>query len=589
MSLIKGGFPARYGGRLSSVLDISMKEGNLKEFHGEGSLGVVAGKLTLEGPIVKDKTSFIVSGRRTWIDFLTRSLLQSISDGVGEAGYYFYDLNAKINHRFSDRNRLYLSAYLGDDRFGVRVASTRTEQGFTLGSQLGIGLGWGNMTSALRWNHVFNHRLFANFTFTHSRYQFDTANDFDFSRLDDRKVVRNQSYTRYTSGVRDLAAKLDFDFIPSPRHYVRYGLNVTRHRFNPGAFSISVDNTTVRLDTTLTTSQHQATEWAIYGEDDWQLSDRIKANVGVHASGFWVGGTHYASLQPRLAARYCLSDELSLKASYARMTQYIHLLTNTGVGLPTDLWVPATERIPPQQSHQIALGVARTWQNRYEISLEGYHKTMSNVIEYREGASFAGPGIDWQSLVEVGDGWSYGAEWLLQKKTGKTTGWIGYTLAWTHRQFARLNLGRVFPYRYDRRHDASLVLVHRWKENREFSLTWVYGTGNAITLPYTTYAAEETNSLLYEPFDPTTFKAEEVVHYGERNSYRMEPFHRLDVSVTFRKQTRWGQRAWILGAYNAYNRKNPYFIYYSPLGGQRRFRQFSLFPIIPSISYRFEF
>ena len=589
VQLIKGGFPARYGGRLSSVIDISMKEGNLNEFHGEGSIGIVASKLTLEGPIFKDKTSFIVSGRRTYIDLLTRPLIRASSDGLGTGGYYFYDLNAKVNHKFSNNDRVYLSAYLGNDRFFAKATDQYVEEGIKLEDSFEAGLNWGNITSALRWNHVFNNKLFSNLTLTYSRYKFNIDNTLAFESLDnEQRKVSSRGGLEYLSGINDFAAKLDFDYIPSPNHYIRYGANVIRHRFNPGASTVFSDDPEFPIDVTLKSRSYRSTEWAAYVEDDWQVSNRFKVNLGLHGSAFSVDKTLYQSLQPRIATRYLLTDELSLKASYARMTQYIHLLTNSGVGLPTDLWVPATDSVPPQQSHQVALGLARNYRGKYEISLEGYYKTMNNVIEYKEGASFAEPGRDWQTLVEIGDGWSYGAELLLQKKTGKTTGWIGYTLSWTNRQFDNLNFGKAFPYKYDRRHDASIALVHQWRENREFSFTWVFGTGNAISVPRSLYAGEET-SRSFSAFDPGFFNSQEVLYYGDRNSYRMKSYHRLDASVTFRKKTRWGERAWVFGVYNAYSRKNPFFIYYDQFGERRGFKQFSLFPIIPSVSYRFEF
>ena len=589
VNLIKGGFPARYGGRLSSVIDISMKEGNMKEFHGEGSLGIVAGKLTLEGPIIKDKTSFIVSARRTWIDLLTRPLVRASTDGLGTFGYYFYDLNAKVNHRFSHRDRLYISAYLGNDLASARSGETFTQQGVALEESFEFGLNWGNITSALRWNHVFNNKLFSNFILTYSRYGLENDLSISIESLENGDKVSRNFNSRYESSIYDLAAKADFDYVPSPDHYIRFGANVISHRFNPGAFSVRIDDPDIPFNATLNSKQERTLEGAIYVEDDWQISNSFKANIGVHASGYQVGNKFYHSIQPRVATRLLLSDALSLKASYARMTQFVHLLTSS-IGLPTDLWVPATERIPPQQSHQVAVGVARTLRDKYEISLEGYYKTMSNVIEYKEGASFNQPGRDWQTLIEVGDGWSYGAELLLQKKAGRTTGWLGYTLSWANRQFDNLNSGNVFPYRYDRRHDASVAVVHAWKENREFSFSWVFGTGNAVTIPRALYAGEETTEPFGSgSFDPNSFNPQEVFYYGERNSYRNAPYHRLDVSVTFRKKNRWGQRAWVFAAYNLYNRRNPFFVYYDQFRSTPRFRQFSLFPIIPSISYRFEF
>nr|WKN35849.1 TonB-dependent receptor [Tunicatimonas sp. TK19036] len=579
VQLIKGGFPARYGGRLSSVIDISMKEGNTKKFQGEGSIGIVASKLTLEGPIVNDKTSFIISGRRTYIDLLARPLIKAQTDGDETVGYYFYDLNAKVNHRFSDRDRLFLSAYLGDDRFFARYGYKDVQNGVTLRDEDEAGLQWGNLTSALRWNHMFTPKLFSNATLTYSRYRFDINNEYRYEYLDDStnsKLV-DSGFAKYLSGIEDYAAKIDFDYIPSPNHFIRFGVNATRHTFKPGALNIQYEDelSDESLDVLLGSQETQATEFAAYVEDDIELSNRLKVNAGIHFSGFRVNGETYTSIQPRIAGRYLVNESLSLKASYVQMAQFIHLLTNSGIGLPTDLWVPATDRVRPQRSQQVAIGSAYNWKNAYEISLEGYYKTMNNLIEYREGASFIDVNQNWQDKVTVGDGQSYGAELLIQKKQGRTTGWLGYTLSWTNRQFDELNFGKQFPYKYDRRHDLGLAVVHNWKERVDVSFTWVYGTGNAITLPTETYF-------------PNTY------YYGDRNSYRMKAYHRLDASITFKKKKRWGERAWVFGVYNAYSRKNPFYIYLDESqnwdgSGENKFRQVSLFPIIPSISYRFSF
>jgi hypothetical protein len=589
VNLIKGGFPARYGGRLSSVIDISMKEGNMKEFHGEGSLGIVAGKLTLEGPIIKDKTSFIVSARRTWIDLLARPLIRAQTDGDETVGYYFYDLNAKVNHRFSNRDRLYLSAYLGSDQFYSRFDYDYEEDGISLQDENETGLNWGNVTSALRWNHTFTPKLFSNLTMTYSRYRFNIFDDYRYETLnDDRNVVKRQELVRYFSGIEDFAAKLDMDFIPSPRHYVRFGANVIRHRFEPGAVNFQAEGgfQSDQLDSLLGSRDTYATEFALYGEDDVELSRRLKLNVGLHFSGFYVDQELYTSLQPRVAARYLVSPQLSLKASYTRMTQFIHLLTNAGIGLPTDLWVPATARIRPQDAQQFALGAAQEIGNGYEVSLEGYYKTMNNLIEYREGSSFIDLNSDWQDKVVVGDGESYGAELLVQKKEGRTTGWLGYTLSWSMRQFDDLNFGERFPYRYDRRHDLAIAVMHQWKDRVDVSFSWVYGSGNAITLPTDRYAGTQ---LRFSNFG---FGGGTLFNYGKRNSFRMRAFHRLDASISFNKNTRWGERSWVLGVYNAYSRRNPFYLYldesFDP-NEPNRFRQVSLFPIIPSISYRFKF
>ena len=588
VNLIKGGFPARYGGRLSSVIDISMKEGNMKEFHGEGSLGIVAGKLTLEGPIIKDKTSFIVSARRTWIDLLARPLIQAQTDGDETAGYYFYDLNAKVNHRFSNRDRLYLSAYLGSDRFYSLFKYDNEQNGTTLTDENEAGLNWGNITSALRWNHTFTPKLFSNLTMTYSRYRLDLFDDYRYEYLNDNRVTVEQGLTKYISGIEDFAAKLDMDFIPSPQHYVRFGANVIRHKFEPGALNLTYedgfDNT--QLDTLLGSRDTYATEFALYGEDDIEVSRRLKLNVGVHFSGFYVDQEMYTSLQPRVAARYLVSPQLSLKASYSRMTQFIHLLTNAGIGLPTDLWVSSTARIRPQDAQQFALGAAQELGGGYEVSLEGYYKDMQNLIAYEEGASFIDVNSDWQDKVVVGEGESYGAELLVQKKEGRTTGWLGYTLSWSMRQFDDLNFGKRFPYRYDRRHDIGVAVMHQWKERVDVSFSWVYGSGNAITLPTDRYAGSQSR------FGNFGFGGNTLYNYGERNSFRMRAFHRLDASIAFKKNTRWGERSWVLGVYNAYSRRNPFYLYLDESFDQNepnRFRQVSLFPIIPSISYRFKF
>jgi hypothetical protein len=490
VELIKGGFPARYGGRLSSVIDISMKEGNMKEFHGEGGIGLIASRLTLEGPIVKDKASFIISGRRTYIDILARPLIKAQSDGNSIVGYYFYDLNGKINYKFSERDRLFVSAYLGDDRFYMRDKFDYWNSDVHFEKKDEAGLNWGNITTAVRWNHLINSKLFSNATVTYSRYRFNTFLSKEEKITENGKTNQENFGLNYLSGIRDFSFKTDFDYLPGPNHFVRVGANVIHHTFEPGA---SVFNL-VELDTLLGADPTYAIEHAIYAEDDYKISDKLKVNAGLHFSGFAVEGRYYKSLQPRISARYLFGHSISLKASYAQMAQFIHLLTNSGIGMPTDLWVPATDRIKPQSSKQWALGAAKTLFRDYEISLEGYYKRMNNVIEYKEGASFLNVDKNWENKVTKGEGWSYGMEFFFQKKAGRTTGWIGYTLAWANRQFNRggfedrLNSGKVFPYKYDRRHDLSLTILHKINPKIEFSGTWVYGTGNAVTLPIGTYS-----------------------------------------------------------------------------------------------------
>ena len=590
VQLTKAGFPARYGGRLSSVLEVDMKDGNMKTFEGEGSVGLIASQLTWQGPLRKDRTSFIVSARRTYIDLLIRPFLRSNNKG----GYHFYDLNAKLNHIFSPYSRVFLNVYGGDDRFWSDIEDRDIGDNYREEDTLAANFGWGNITSTLRWNYLFSNQLFGNLTAIYSRYQLSTAVDHRSTTTRNRERETDTLRLRYRSGIRDWGLKLDFDYIPNPTHYIRFGGSSTLHTYSPGATQIKVNPADgAPEDTTLAAQITDALEYSLYGEDDVHLTDRLKANVGLHSSGFLVNDEFYTSLQPRVSTRFLLPSDWAVKASYALMRQYIHLLSNSTVGLPTDLWLPATERVRPQRSRQFGVGLARQLKDQYEFSLEGYYKTMTNLIEYREGASFLlgfDESEDWQDRVEIGQGWSYGAELFVQKKRGRTTGWIGYTLSWTKRRFDRLNQGHTFPYRYDRRHDLALVLTHQLTRSANFSLTWVYGTGNAATLPVARYYGYREHSVggheIWLPHVPSY----ETQIYGDRNSYRMSAFHHLDLGFNFGDK-----HGFSLGVYNAYNRKNPYFIYfdddYDPntTDIKRRAKQVSLFPLLPWLNYRFKF
>ena len=593
VELIKGGFPARYGGRLSSVIDISMKEGNMNEFHGEGGIGLISSRLTLEGPIAKNKASFIVSARRTYLDVLARPLIKMQSEGDVTAGYYFYDLNGKINYKFSDKDRIYLSTYMGDDRFYARDKYEYTFENTKQESKENFGFNWGNITTALRWNHMINSKLFSNTSLTYGRYRFNLYAEGEDKTTTEGKVEKNEYYMEYFSGIRDFAAKVDFDYLPTPDHFIKAGVNVTHHKFSPGAFGF--ENVFDEELGDIGAEPTYAIEHAVYVEDDYKISELLKINAGLHYSGFAVRGTNYHSLQPRLSARYLLQPSLSLKASYARMAQFIHLLTNSGVGLPTDLWVPVTDKIKPQTSQQVAMGLAKTINSKYEVSLEGYYKKMDNLIEYKEGASFFNLDKNWENKVTSGIGWSYGVEAFLQQKTGRTTGWLGYTLSWTNRQFDnprqedRLNNGEIFPYKYDRSHDFSFVVSHKINERTELSGTWVYGTGNAITLPTGSYLPAPDPTSPYQPTYDRFSPWQNVNNYSKRNEYRMPHYHRLDVGLTRIKKTKWGERRWVFGVYNAYNRQNPFFIDVGYQEGKTTFVQYSIFQIIPSISYNFSF
>jgi hypothetical protein len=605
VQLYKGGFPARYGERLSSVVDIHMKEGNAKEFHGNFSIGLIASKLSFEGPLIKDKTSFIVSGRRTYADILARPLIakaNSVSQYKSTGGYYFYDLNGKINHIFSEKSRLYLSAYLGSDEAYVRSRSNNDyygQPGDRYEYKERFGMGWGNAIMAIRWNYLINNKLFSNSTFTYSNYKFDVHNESESKNVTQR--TEKLDFFRYFSGIEDVSAKVDFDYYPGSSHSVKFGAAFTHHIFKPGVSRIRYDfeESTGGIDTTFGGAFIYANESTAYLEDNFDISTRIRLNAGFRLALFNVQKTNYFSLQPRLSVRYLASNQLSFKASYSKMAQFVHLLTTSALSLPTDLWLPVTRKFEPPVSHQIALGSSIRLPGKLDLTLEGFYKTMNNLIEYKEGASFGGTGSGWESKVEKGKGWSYGIEFLLEKSYGKSTGWIGYTLSRSDRQFEELNLGRIFPAKYDRRHDISVVLSHKFNEKKDIGLVWVYGTGNAATLgimKYPSFSGFENHNYYGGDSD--------ITEYPSRNNYRVPAYHRLDLGFNMHKKKTRGLRTWNISLYNAYSRKNPFFIFWDSEYHQVSdptdpynysgysvpvLKKISLFPLIPSVSYSFTF
>lgn len=587
VKLVKGGFPAEYGGRISSVIDIRMNEGDMKKIHGEGSVGIISSKLMLNGPIIKDKTSFMITGRRTYIDLLARPLIKAANSQNGNdqvtGGYFFYDLNAKLNHIINANNRIYLSAYLGNDKFYVNSEYDYIDQSDnkTYIEENTGGIKWGNKIMALRWNHKFSPKLLLNTTLNYSDYQFTTGFGLtSYEKGNQANPTQDFSF-EYLSGITDFGGNMNFYYYPSPKHDVQFGIGQTYHTFKPGVNQLKLSDGSTDLDTSFGSARTYAHEFYGYIQDDFSISKRLSLNAGLHFANFLVREKLYNSLQPRASVNFQLDDKSSLKASYAKTTQFLHLLTNTSIGLPTDLWVPVTDSIPPQQGNQVAVGYTRELPKGYRVGAEVYYKTMKNLIEYKEGASFFGSNQNWEGLVEVGNGYSYGLEMLFEKRTGKTTGWIGYTLSWTNRQFANINNGEEFPYRYDRRHDISFVLTHKFNDKVDIGVVWVYGTGNAITL-----ALQKYNSS-----GGVEFGESEVNHIDQRNGYRMPSYHRLDLGVNIHKPKKWGEATWSFGLYNAYNRQNPFYldIGYLKDGNEKVLKQISLFPILPSVSYSFKF
>lgn len=597
--LLKGGFPARYGGRLSAVLDVRLKEGNKQKLSGTAGVGVLATHISLEGPLKNGKTTFLVSARRGNLDLFSRLASARSSGGTSVVGYSFYDASVKVSHQLTPRDQLFAALYLGGDRlFVTQKPQTIAGPQGELRYQNGSNLRYGNALASLRWNRQLTPRLFGNATLAATRFHYGNEQTF---RLEDRSaasLLSENSRASFTSGVQDLLLKADFEYHPRPAHQLRFGATAIQHAFTPGSNFFTSRSSAATTDTTFGARRVGAGEVAFYGEDEIRVTARLSANLGLRAVRYWVQGQSFGGVQPRLLATYRIGEHTALKASYASMQQYLHLLSNNGAGLPTDLWVPATRRVAPQRAQQLAVGVAHTlpaW--GLEISVEAFQKSLRQLIEFREGATFYNSSRNWEDkVVTGGQGRVRGLEVLVQRKTGRLTGWVGYTLARNERQFEQLNQGQWYPYKYDRRHDGSVVLIYALRPHITLSTTWTYGTGNALTLAQGNYNVidQSYGRLSGDASDRYLYPEAEV--YGSKNSYRMRAYHRLDLGAAFTKAVRHGERVWRLGAYNAYSRHNPYYIYYSAgenasyyNKGQKKLYQLSLFPILPAISYERRF
>lgn len=581
VELYKGGMPAKYGGRLASVLDIQMKEGNNQQFHGEGGIGLIASRLTLEGPIIKEKSSFILSGRRTYAGEMAQPFIKTTSRFKG-SNYYFYDFNAKVNYTLGEKDRFFLSGYFGRDVFIFK----NKKDGFSMRSP------WGNATTTLRWNHLFNDKLFMNTMFLFTDYQFEVG------------IEQNNYEFKLMSGIRDYASKADFTYFPSISHTINAGIHYIYHRFIPSSASAKSGELEFNTGGIIRLYAHDI---STYLSDDFDLTEKLRLHVGtrysyfahvgpftryvknelgktidtlVYKNGEWIRDYHRT--EPRLNVRYEINKVSAVKASFTQNYQYIHLASLSAVSLPTDVWMPSTEIVKPQLSTQYALGYFRNFkENQYETSVEIFYKDMRNLVEYKEGAlpqNNIGDNID--NLLTFGKGEAYGAEFFVKRVFGKWNGWVGYTWSKTTRTFKEINGGKTFPAKYDRRHDISLVLTYEISKKLSLSTVFVYGTGNAITLPVARYVI---GGYL-------------VNEYSERNAYRMAPYHRLDLSLTLKgREDKKFQSSWNFSVYNVYHRYNPYFIYFSNEGNlmdgtlKIRAKQVSLFGIIPSVTWNFKF
>lgn len=565
--LYKGGVPARFGNRLSSILDISLKEGNTKATQGTLSISPIAGRFTLEGPVKKNVSSYIISLRRAWLDTFSGILFP----GDQKTAYSFYDFNFKYNHSINSNNKLTFGVYTGRDKFYSRFKSGRevSEYSFL----------WGNAAYSIRWTKIFSPKLFGTFLAYQSNYNFTQESD----------VISNltRQYRAVSSKILDRSIQTDFEYAISSKSKIMFGSKISYLRFAPEISEI----TNADIDTIINIDYQQGS-WnhEFYIEQDSKLTEKFLLNAGLREAIFVTPLKNYSVLQPRLSLTYLLNKRTALKASYNRMGQFIHLLTNSSIGFPTDLWVPSTDRTSPEKSRQFALGLShRIPDKNLEASIELYHKSMTNLLEYRDGANYLFGSKNWEDKVIYGEGSSYGAEFFINKKKGMVTGWIGYTLSYTDRKFLEINGGEKFPFKYDRKHDVSVYANYDLNPGKSFSMVFVLASGNLATIPVNSY-----QGLLPPNFDLTPryqsgsyvndFVNQKLVE--DRNNYRLPLYHRLDLNYQTSKRTKKdNSRTWIFSVYNVYSRLNPFFLYQS----EGRLKKLTLFPIIPSVSYKLDF
>ncbi len=566
VELIKGGFPAKYGGRLSSILDISLKDGNKTSFHGEGGIGNISSRLTLEGPLIKDKASFIVSGRRTYLDqLILLATPKEAKDQIPQV--FFYDLNAKLNFQLTDKDRLYLSGYFGKDKFKVQADEN-----------LSFSVPWGNTTGTARWNHVFGKKLFLNASAIYTNY------DFSFNTtVENEDSLQNVSFD-ISTGIEDWTGKLDFDYYPSVLHKVKFGLNYTNHTFSPTTAKQFI----AFLDSTITSPnmQREVHEMAAYISDEWTITNNFSTYIGLRVPAFVYKDTRYIGVEPRFIANYQINKNQSIKASYTIMNQYSHLLTNSSLSFPWDIWVPSSDIIKPKTSQQVAAGYYANFKDdEYEVSVEGYYKDMNNMIEYKEGADIFSQDT-LENQLTFGKGTSYGAELYIKRRTGRLHGWLGYTLSWSNRQFDELNNRKKFAAKYDRRHDLSLVAIYDFNSKWSFSAAFVYGSGHSLTLPV---------GRIWIPNNELGGSGSYYSDFTERNGFKLNAYNRLDLGIKRTKKYKRFESIMRFDIYNLYSRRNPYFVYLDQerdqLSNENKFvaKQVSLLPMVPSASWNFKF
>jgi hypothetical protein len=559
VKLMKGAFPAEYGGRLSSVIDITMKEGNAERIKGSGSVSMIASGLQVDGPI-DSTTTFMISGRRFYLDLLVGLAAMAFGDDGTMPQYYFYDLNMKLNKRLGPNDRLFLSGYFGRD---VLTSGTDTTGSFDIG--------WGNATANLRWAHIINPSMFLSSSLIYTDYTFGTE-----LSSNDRSTGREASFG-VRSRIRDLTIRSELQWTADANHLVKAGVDVTRHNFlsSVGGSLIEIDTSFIRAGDIV------SVDAALFVQDEWTISDALRANLGGRLYWFQQGG--WVRFEPRASMSYDLTPSSSITGSFAIAHQFLHLIVRNDVSLPTDVWFPSTSKIQPSRSVQGVLGYQTTLaDNAWRFTAETYYKTMENLYEYRDDAEFT-LGVPLESQFTSGSGRAYGLELFLQRQVGDLTGWIGYTLAWTERTFPELNGGKTFTPRYDRRHDISIALQYRIGRSWRLGATWQYATGAAYTVPSAQYLTGEMEWGATQDY------------FTDRNAFRIAAFHKMDVNLIHEFDMFDMPWEFSINIYNVYNRRNPFALYttqeYDQVSGEvvKKFKQITLFPIIPTLGLRFSF
>lgn len=605
VTLYKGSFPARYSGRVSSIVDIRTNDGNMKKTSGSVGIGVLTDKLHVEGPIIQDKLSYSISARglhsmmydpliRLYGKYGINSFVDEDGDYSAYGNYFFYDLNGKLCWRLSDNDRFFLAAYSGKDRLGADF-SEEWEQGANF-TRTDMSIGWGNNVASLRWNHIFSQKLFANTTVAFNRYNMSMGMGAKVREYDPTNPYILNFDFNYNSGIQDWSGKLDFDYVPSPRHLVKFGSEYTYHSFFPrtstGIIEETAEGETKSEEINLGKDRnYYGHELTFYAEDDMSITDHLTFNPGLNASFFYTDGRPYLELQPRLSAKYSFDKGITLKAGYARMAQYVHLLSSTQISLPMDLWVPITANIKPVTSDQVSAGIYYDGFKGWEFSVEGYYKYMKNILEYKDGASVIVSDTSWEDKVEMGIGRAYGLEVFVQKTAGDITGWVSYTLAKSERRFpgGTISLGQWYPYKYDRRHNFNINLNYKINDHLDANAAWVFASGPTTTIPYRT-----TGTMT--PDDDWVMNTSFVT---QRNNFRLPASHHLNLGLTHHKKKKHGERELTLSVYNVYNRMNPNLVFVSYVNrydektetyvDKVRLEKVTILPLLPSLNWSYKF